>query len=88
MEPELLQALNNLNKQFEDLKLDIKEIKLQFSIDHDRLTRLEGRQDELIRDVDKMGDKIRSLQSVVWKISLAMAGTGASAGGLAGYLFG
>jgi uncharacterized coiled-coil DUF342 family protein len=88
VEPELLQAFSALSKQLDGITEDIKEIKGKNQEDHDKLIKVTSRQEEIIRDVNSMGEKVRNLQSVVWKISLAMAGTGASAGGLAGYLFG
>jgi len=88
VEPELLQAFSSLSKQLDNITSDIKDIKGQNREDHDKLTEVNARQQEIIRDVDAMGVKVRGLQTIVWKISLTMAGTGASAGGLAGYLLG
>ena len=88
MEPELIQAFNNLSQQLTDIKGDIKEIKDQTRADHEQLIRVATRQEEIIRDVDALGDKVRSLQTAVWKISLTVAGLGASGGGALGYFLG
>lgn len=88
MEPELIQAFSNLSQQLKELKEDIKAIKDQNATDHDRLIQVKARQDEIIRDLDAIGEKVRLQGQQIWKIYIWAGSLGAGVGGGAGFLFG